>query len=562
LSNPPSTTTPPEQGAHAPYLRAIRAHPVLVAAVAIVAVAAAVAWQKARTPAYEATAQVLVTPVSGGGPYVGLPVITESSNYPSRTLQTATSVLKSPAAALATAIHMPGHWARKSVTERINVQPLGESNIVSITGTASSAALAATLANTYTHEALSLHAKQLVAEATAEISQLQARQRSIGAGEASQIAGQLTALSSVAAGRDPNFSLLQNATPPTSATASSTKLIAVLALLAGLIIGAGAATGIEYLNRRVRDEDEVLSLYPLPVLSRIPVLPRGARDATSFQTIPPRVREAFRTLQVQLPLESSTTGRAVMFTSASPRDGKTASAIDFALVLAAADLRVILLDFDLRKPEIGERLGVHADYSDLVRADASLHDLLLDVPSTPGLRIVSSRPQGTVAPLLAMTSRRLPELLHEARDAADYVIVDTPPVGQVSDALRVATAVDEVIVVARTANTNREELTRTRELLDRMGIVPAGLLVIGDTGNGSNIYAEYGGDIAVAPVDRPVRSAATSQVASTATSQVAERGGAKQGRAKQGRAERGGAEQVGSGSPDLGVPARPRRRSQ
>jgi Mrp family chromosome partitioning ATPase len=501
LTNPPSHNPLPEQGGQLPYLRAIREHPFLVATIAIVAVVAAVTWQKTRAQAYKATAQVLVSPVSGNGPYVGLPVVTESSNFPSRTLQTATSVLQSPTAALATSTHMQGDWTRKSVTEAISVQPLGESNIASITGTASSASQAASLANTYTHEALTLHATQLIREAKTEINQLQARQGTLGVGEAkNQNAAQLTALEAVAAGHDPNFTLLQNAIRPTSASGSSTKLIAVLALLAGLIIGVGAATGIEYLNRRVRDEDEVLSLYPLPVLSRIPQLPRSARDATSFQMIPPRVREAFRTLQVQLPPESSAGGRAVMFTSASPRDGKTASAIDFALVLAASGRRVILLDLDLRKPEIGERLGAYTDYPDFVGADASLDELLVEVPSVPGLQMVSTPPRGDVTPLLEAINRRLPELLREAREAADYVIVDTPPIGQVSDALRVAMAVDDtIILVARVGNTNREELRHTRELLDRMALTPTGLVLIGGMERG-DVYGEYGAEISLEPI--------------------------------------------------------------
>ncbi|HEY7934762.1 MAG TPA: hypothetical protein VID48_13145 [Solirubrobacteraceae bacterium] len=498
-----------------PYLRAIRAHPLLVAAIVVVAVAAAVGWRKARAPSYQATAQVLVTAVASNGPYVGLPVVTESSNDPSRTLQTATSVLKSPAAALGTSTRVPGHFTEKSVTEAISVQPLGESDIVSITGTGSSASQAAALANTYAHQALSLHLTQLINEAKAEITQLQGRQASAGsieAAAASQIAIQLSALSSVAAGHDPNFSLLQEAIPPTAPSGSSTKLIAMLALLAGLVIGAGAASAIEYLNRHVRDEEELLSLYPLPVLSRVPVLPRGTHEVSSFQLIPPRVREAFRTLQVQLPVDSSAPGRAVMFTSPSPRDGKTSSAIDFALVLAAAGFRVVLFDFDLRKPEIAERLRVAASL-DFVRSEAPLAELLVDVPSAPGLRVLSSLRRVDVMPLLEAANRRLPELLGEAREAADYVIVDTPPVGQVSDALPAAVSVDDIILVTRTTNTDREELLHTRDLLDRMVLTPAGLLVIGDSGRG-DIYAEYGGaGISAEPSSQPMANTALAQLA-------------------------------------------------
>lgn len=505
MSYRPSPTQAHEQGAHVPYLRAVRAHLLLVVAVAVVAVAIAAVLEERRTPTYATTAQVLVTPVTSGGVYVGLPVVTESSSDPARTLQTATSVLESPAAALATSKKLRGHWTQKSVGEAISVQPRGESSIVSITGTANSAAEAAALTNDYADTALSLHAAQLSKEVASEVSQLQARQKELGPGEtadASQIAEKLTALSAVEGGRDPNFSLLQAAEVPTSASGSSKKLIVILALLAGLVIGTGAATAIEYLNRRVRDEDEMLSLYPLPVLSRVPPLPRGARDGTSFELIPPRVREAFRTLQIQLSPNSPESGRTVMFTSPSPRDGKTTSAINFALMLAAANFRVILFDFDLRKPDIGERLGVSADYMDLFRLNTALSELLVGVPAAPGLRVISAPVQGDVTPLLEAISRRLPELLHEARGLADYVIVDTPPIGQVSDALRAAMVVEDIVLVVRPGNTDRDELKRTRELLDRMDHTPTGLLVIGETGV-SDVYATYGGSASTELSDRP-----------------------------------------------------------
>jgi len=500
LSYPSSPSSAPEQGAHVPYVRAVRAHPILVVAVAIVAVIAAGVWQKSRSAKYEATAQVLVTPLPNAGPYVGLPVVTESSADPSRTMQTATSVLESPAATLATAHQLGGKWTKKSVGEAVSVQPRGEANVVSITGKAGSGAQAASLANLYARNALAAHVTLLSGEAAVQLKQLQERQKTLSAAEAassSQISERLVALSAVAAGHDPNFSLLQVAIVPTSASGSSTKLILVLALLAGLLIGVAAAMTIEYLNRRVRDEDEVLSLYPLPVLARVPPLPRGALEVTSPELMPPRIREAFRTLQVQL-ASSEEGARAIMFTSPSPRDGKTSSAVDFALVLATANRRVILLDFDLRKPDIADRLGAHTDYLDFFRSSAGLDEVLEQSSTTPGLRVLSARPQGDATPLLEAVSRRLPDLLREARELADYVIVDTPPLGQVSDALRAATMVDDIVLVARPGNTDRVELAHTRELLDRMGHTPTGLLLVGVSGGGDD-YAGYGYDASLDP---------------------------------------------------------------
>jgi tyrosine-protein kinase len=486
-----------DEGTYAPILRAVRANLLLVITIVVVAGVTAVVFEKTRPAKYNATAQILVSPVNNDGTYAGLPaIITSNSADPARTLQTATSVVESPGAAAVTAQQLRGDWTQKKVGEAVAIQPRGESDIVSVTANASGAIGAAKLANTYARAALSLHSSLLSHEAKIQVRQLEARAKLLPQGEnaaATQLAAQLNALSSVADGHDPNFSLLQAAPIPTSAAGSSKKLIVVLALLAGLVIGVGAAVAIEYLNRRVRDEDELLSLYPLPVLTRVPSLPRAARESAVADLMPPRVREAFRTLQVQLPPGP---GRSIMFTSASPRDGKTSSAVNFAIVLAAAGYRVILFDFDLRRPDVGRRLNVHADFMDLFGTDKTLDELLVEPRTVPGLRVISGAPQNDVTPLLEAVGRRLPDLLRTARESADYVIIDTPPVGQVSDALRAAMIVDDIVLVSRPGNTDRTELNHTRELLDRMGHTPTGVVVIGEIGAG-DAYATYGTDLAL-----------------------------------------------------------------
>lgn len=484
-----------------PFVRAARAHWLLVAVVAIVAVATALVWEETRAAKYSATAQILVTPVEGAA-YAGLPaVVIASSADPARTLQTATSILESPAAAGSTARTLGRKRGQNTVSEAISVQPLGESDIVSVTGKAGSPAAAAKLANTYARSALSLHATLLSREAAAQIDQLRAREKLLSPGEsaaAAPIATQLAALSSVAAGHDPNFSLLQAASVPTSADTPSKKLIVLLALIAGLAVGIGAATAIDYLNRRVRDEDELLSLYPLPVLARIPLLPGAVSEAVAPELVSPSAREAFRTLQIRLPPGSSRRGRAIMFTSPSPRDGKTSSAIHFALTLAAANFRVILFDFDLRGPDVGRLLGVRANFVDYFTMRAPLNDVLVDSQLASGLRVLSAGPQGDVTPTLEAVGRRLPDLLREARKLADYVIIDTPPLGHVSDALRAATLVDDIVLVVRFENTDRTALQRTRELLAQMGHAPTGLLVIGGSGT-RDAYGRYGVEVHAEP---------------------------------------------------------------
>ena len=90
--------------------------------------------------------------------------------------------------------------------------------------------------------------------------------------------------------------------------------------------------------------------------------------------------------------------------------------------------------------------------------------------------------------------RQLPELVHRARELADYVIIDTPPLGQISDGLRAAMVVEDIVLVARPGNTSRVELQHTRELLDRMDHTPNGLILIGEQTVG-DAYAMYGLDL-------------------------------------------------------------------
>jgi Mrp family chromosome partitioning ATPase len=475
-------------------MRAARAHRWLIAAVAAVAVLSGVLWIVLRPSQYEASAQVLVTPLSDTGSYTGLPVLTNSSD-PTRTQETAATILESSSAAAATARAVRG-WTTERVRSAVAVEPQGGSNIVTVTATADSPAAATAIANQYALNALATRSEALRAQAAAAIKGVQAQREALGGSDSSgaaELARELGDLQRIRDGQDPNFSLLQAAGSGT-ATGSPASLVIVLALLAGLVVGGGAAVLLEHLNRYVRDEEELLALYPLPVLTRVPPLPAGSADAVSPELVPPRVQEAFRTLDVLLEGPEDR-GRTIMLTSASKGDGKTTAAIHLAMALSATGARVILLDFDLRKPELGARLGTDSDVMGLFGPDATLGDVLASAPSVPGLSVLGSRQHENVLPLLEAMTRRIPDLLAEARKQADFVVIDTPPLGEVSDALRVAGVVDAMILVARFGNTDRTDLQQARELLERMGHVPAGLLVMGDTTDRRDAYGYgYGRD--------------------------------------------------------------------
>src|SRR5215212_2326384 len=179
-----------------------------------------------------------------------------------------------------------------------------------------------------------------------------------------------------------------------------------------------------------------------------------------------------------------------MLTSASVGDGKTTCTIGLARALSAAGFSVVLLDFDLRKPDVGARLGMTTDSRSLFRPTAHVSELLVEDPDTQ-LRVLSAPPGSDGLNALELPLTRLPDLVAQAREIADYVVIDTAPLGRVSDALRLGGIADDVLVVVRPGNTDRKELGVARELLDHMAVRPLGLVVVGDTHAAGEGYYGY-----------------------------------------------------------------------
>ena len=250
----------------------------------------------------------------------------------------------------------------------------------------------------------------------------------------------INALQKVRTDGDPTIGISQLANEPEKASGLPLPMIVILAALAGFTLGSGGALLLELTERRIRNEEEAVGLYPLPVLARIPILKgsqlRG-RQASGWHMLP-AVREAFRTLMIQLGPNPEGQASVVMVTSASTGDGKTTSAVNLAAAAAASGDPVILLDFDLRKPDVGRTLGVQAgtELTGLLQPETQLRDLLTPAPGLPALSVLTtSVAEGDVA-LVEALSRRLPELIADARELCNYVVIDTAPIGEISDALR------------------------------------------------------------------------------------------------------------------------------
>jgi tyrosine-protein kinase len=486
---PMSVNAGDERGSVGPYLRAIRSRPLIVLIVTLAALGGAIAWVEHRSSHYKATADILFTPVPSDNEGAnGLPVLRDSSD-PTRLSQTAASLLDTPQASILAAAKMGPGWTASRIRAAVNVEPQGQSDIISVVGKASSARLAQRLANAFVQSSLVARRTLLQNEAASLAPLLKAQALS------SDVVGQerKALISALSQGQDPNFSLSQSAGLPSSPTDTPAWLVIALALLAGFALGSGTAVVTDTVSDRIRGSDELLSLYRLPVLAYVPPIPRRKPTNTNgmLPTMPLSAREAFRMIRVQLDTETHERHvgcRTIMITSGSSGDGKTTSSIAIATALAEADHRVILMDLDLRKPDLGQVLQISGrrGVTSLLDDGAEVSHMLSRA-ELPGLSILPAGPQASEQ-LLQPVVARMSSLVAQLREMADYVVIDTPPLGEVSDAYQLLPFVDQVVVVARPGHTRRANFQFMRDLLVRASRTPLGIVVVGETTHRTSYY--------------------------------------------------------------------------
>jgi capsular exopolysaccharide synthesis family protein len=469
----------------ASYLAAINAHRLVVVLVLVATLAGSVAFLQLRSAEYKATADLLVEPLpQDDETFLGLPLLRDTGD-PARTVQTAAALVESSVSGSAD-------------NDQVEVNPKGESNILAVEAVAETPDEAAQLANDFANGAVEARNEQVARLGRDLVRQLDARIAATPEDDTvtrATLASRRDQVAAVAEGGDPTLILSREATPPTTAEGASSALIVVLALIAGFALGTGTALLFELIDRRVRTEEELMHFLPLPVLARVPLVSaRTLRGpAGSVWYMPPEIREPYRTVVVQLEQSRRALG-TIMVTSATTGDGKTTSAINLAVSLAAAGKRVIILDFDLRNPTVASelRIGVGRRLSELIDPSQDLRELLVRPTDLRTLSVLAVKYAADDATLNDSVGWRMPEFIEQAREMADHVIIDTPPLGEVSDALTLARLVDETLVVMRPGHTNRGHLQVLTELLDRAGHPPFGCIILGAQDRAARRYGGYG----------------------------------------------------------------------
>jgi protein-tyrosine kinase len=209
--------------------------------------------------------------------------------------------------------------------------------------------------------------------------------------------------------------------------------------------------------------------------------------------LPPDVVEEYRRLSALLHhTQIERNSQVLMITSAVAGEGKTLTATNLALTLSGSYGRnVLLVDADLRRPSLHQMFNVAnvSGLSDLLSPGSSATPSLMAI--SPRLTLLTAgRPDPD--PMAALTSTRMKQLIEEAKGGFDWVIIDTPPVGLLTDASLLAQMVDLALLVVRAESTPFEQVQRAADAIGRHRITGVVLNRVSKTALGeANRYSEY-----------------------------------------------------------------------
>ena len=302
-----------------------------------------------------------------------------------------------------------------------------------------------------------------------------------------------------------DIEVVDQALPPANPVLRPQSTVILTALVFGILAGIVVAFLMESLDTGLRSIAEIESITELPSLAIIPRARRSSADQAGTLTTAQRnigiltqpksqFAEAFRSLRTSLLL--STAGhppRCIVLTSATPSEGKTTAASNLAAILAQRDTRVLLIDGDLRRPNIHHRFGLNGKIglTTVLTGATKLEETVQSVPEIPNLSIL---PSGPVPPFPTemLSSGAMEAVLKRCEELYDYVVIDSPPILSVTDGVILARQADAVVLIVRHGKSSKHVVRRARDILLRSGAGITGIVLNAVDLNSPEYYGYYG----------------------------------------------------------------------
>jgi polysaccharide biosynthesis transport protein len=392
-----------------------------------------------------------------------------------------------------------------------------DSLLVDVTASWSDGDFAATLANEFAREAARYTNLEAQREYRSALEGVESRLESLGSGVADQteraaLTDQLTRLQFLAENAEP-ARIAETAQVPGAPTSPKTARNTALGILLGLTLGILAAFLRDALDRRLRGSRQVHDELGYPLLGHIrdDALGKVLRNGTD-SGLQPDI-EALRIIRQNLEFLSGydQPPGTILVTSPLPEEGKSTVAAGLAFAIAQAGHRALLVEADLRRPELAQRLGLRSSpgLADFLTGEAEPQQVLQMVSPGPGHKAGSNgaarNPSANPTPLVCIVAGRPaaqpPELLGTERfelfieqvaQVYDAVIIDASPLLPVADTLRLVPEADAVVLCVRSGQTTRDDAQRARSaLVHAPGEHEIGLVVTGVQRRDERDYGYY-----------------------------------------------------------------------
>lgn len=420
----------------------------------------------------------------------------------------------------------------EKLAKAVTVSPIGDTQLLSVTvadeDPATAAAIANTLADVFIQHLVDQQAgatgttrdelRQNIASVKARIDETSARIDQLQSGPDANTAATLTELRQlqallsqdqttygslleaqqrmdlIAAEAGNQIQVAEQAVAPLDPVRPRVKLNTALAGVLGLVIAAGLVLVAGYLDDTVKTAEDVERLAGRSALGMIPQL-RSPQGLEAIAHPNSAATEAYRTMRTNFQFATmGQTVRSLVMTSFRPGDGKTTTIVNLAVVLAQGGQRVILVDADLRRPQVQRYftgLATRTGLTNLLLANADVSiEPLLRKTTIPGLRILPAGPLPPNPPDV-LNAPRAREVLAKLEEMADIVLFDAPPMA-VSDALILGGITDGVLLVTQQGQTRSSELVRAVRELTQSGLHLLGVVVNRVTiERGSHYHAYY-----------------------------------------------------------------------
>jgi polysaccharide biosynthesis transport protein len=240
--------------------------------------------------------------------------------------------------------------------------------------------------------------------------------------------------------RSNNATVVEKAAPPLSPVRPQKRKIAALALLLGLALGVGLVLARDYFDNSLRDPEEIERYLHLDLLAAVP---RYEQENVHLVT------EAYQSLRTALIFgRKDDRGQVVLITGTAPQEGKTTTLVNVARLLAGSGESTVVLDCDLRRAQLHHRLGLPREpgFTDLFTKHEDLS--LIQDTRVPNLFAITAGPPPPNPPAV-LAKKQVGDLLDRLRDRYEWILIDSPPLASVTDALLLARHADMVVMVVQ-----------------------------------------------------------------------------------------------------------------